>query len=529
MHVVIIGNGISGITAARFIRKLSDHRITVISAESKYFYSRTALMYIYMGHMRQVDTQPYENWFWEKNRIDLVQDLVTDVDVLEQQVKLKDGKPLSYDKLIIATGSKSNKFGWPGQDLDGVGGLYNLQDLETIEKYSEGLKRAVIVGGGLIGIELAEMFHSRDIPVTMLVRESNYWNNILPDNEATMISRHVKEHHIDLRLSSELKEILPDENGKVRAVITKAGEEIACGFVGLTAGVSPNIGFIQNNEAIETGRGILVNQYLETSAPNVYAIGDCAQLRDPSAGRRPIEAIWYTGKMMGETLAYTICKEKTPYIPRLWFNSAKFLDIEYQVYGDVRNAQRTPENHKALYWEHADGKKAIRLMYEQESKKILGFNLMGIRYRHEVCEKWLKAETHVEEVLQNLGLANFDPEFYKEYEAALVSEYNKQTGQNIKLQVKRNATKAIRFIGVRSERFDRNQEIQPPKWYQTRQGQLTGLTMFLIFAVSILAYYFMKEMGLIYALPILGGLIYYLVQLINSHSGTFLTTTNNTD
>ena len=68
MHIAIIGNGISGVTAARFIRKLSDHDITIISSETDYFFSRTALMYIYMGHMRQVDTQPYEPWFWEKNR-----------------------------------------------------------------------------------------------------------------------------------------------------------------------------------------------------------------------------------------------------------------------------------------------------------------------------------------------------------------------------------------------------------------------------------------------------------------------------
>ncbi|MEQ9582580.1 MAG: FAD/NAD(P)-binding oxidoreductase, partial [Arenibacter sp.] len=71
-HIVIIGNGISGITAARHIRKLSDKKITIISAESNYFFSRTALMYVYMGHMKFEHTQPYENWFWKKNRLDLV-------------------------------------------------------------------------------------------------------------------------------------------------------------------------------------------------------------------------------------------------------------------------------------------------------------------------------------------------------------------------------------------------------------------------------------------------------------------------
>jgi NADPH-dependent 2,4-dienoyl-CoA reductase/sulfur reductase-like enzyme len=443
MHIAIIGNGISGITAARFIRKLSDHQITVISAESKYFFSRTALMYIYMGHMRQVDTQPYEPWFWEQNRIDLLQDYVEKVDTQHKTLYFSDHEPLKYDQLIIASGSKPNKFGWPGQDLEGVGGLYSLQDLEAMEKGSEGLKRAVIVGGGLIGIEMAEMFHSRKIPVTFLVREQKYWNMVLPKEESEMVSRHILDHHIDLRLETELKEIVDDGNGSACAVITNKGERIDCEYVGLTAGVSPNIAFLKDT-GIETQKGILVNQYLETNIPDVYAIGDCAQLRDPRPGRRPIEAVWYTGRMMGETVAYSICKKPIAYDPGIWFNSAKFLDIEYQVYGDIQ--AQAPDHHAAIYWEHKDGRKSVRIVYDKNSGAVLGFNLMGVRYRQEVCEKWLTNQTHVEEVLINLGLANFDPEFYDEYEPDILAIYNQQTGKNLKLKKRRGLSGALKFL-----------------------------------------------------------------------------------
>ena len=445
-HVVIIGNGISGVTAARFIRKLSDKRITIISGETKYFFSRTALMYIYMGHLRFEDTQPYEPWFWEKNRIDLVFDYVEAVNTQEKTLSMRKGEPIQYDKLIVACGSIPNRFGWPGQDLDAVQGLYTYQDLEGMEKYTEGLKRAVIVGGGLIGLEMAEMFLSRNIPVTFLVRESDYWRVVMPEEESKMISRHIIEHHIDLRLSTELKEILPDANGRVRAVVTNTGEEIACQFVGLTAGVRPNVDFLKNGKHcdIDIQKGILVNDYLETTAPDVYALGDCAQLMNPLPGRRPIEAIWYTGRMMGETVAHSICGNRKAYVPKLWFNSAKFLDIEYQVYGTC--LADPPEEHAQLYWEHADGRKSIRLIFDRDSKKILGFNLMGVRYRHEVCEKWIEDETHVEEVIQNLGLANFDPEFYDEYEAAVIDLYNKQYGGKLQLKQKRGLTAALRFL-----------------------------------------------------------------------------------
>ena len=122
-HIVIIGNGISGVTAARHIRKNSDKKITIVSAETKYFFSRTALMYVYMGHMKFEHTQPYENWFWKKNEINLKEGYVSKIDTNTKELIFSNTDTLSYDKLIIATGSKPNKFGWPGQDLDGVLGI----------------------------------------------------------------------------------------------------------------------------------------------------------------------------------------------------------------------------------------------------------------------------------------------------------------------------------------------------------------------------------------------------------------------
>jgi len=416
-NIVILGNGISGITAARHIRKRSNNRITVISSESKYFFSRTALMYVYMGHEKIENIQPYENWFWEKNKIDLIQDYVTLIDIKNNKVNLSGGISINYDKLIIATGSRSNKFGWKGQDLNGVQGLYSLQDLEQLESNTKNISHGVIAGGGLIGIELAEMLRSRNIGVTMLVREESYWDNILPKKESEMINRHIKEHHIDLKLSTELKEILPDENKKVRSVIISSGEEIKCEFVGLTAGVSPNIDVVKDT-GIEFKRGILVNEYLETNIENIYAAGDCAEFLDAILYRKNIEQVWYTGRMQSEALAQTICGKRTAYVPGVWFNSAKFLDIEYQTYGLVN--MNIPDE-KNLYWENDKGNKSIRIVYTDAG--VIGFNLMGIRFRQETCAKWIEEKKPIEYVLEHLKEANFDPEFYKHYEQNVRKEY----------------------------------------------------------------------------------------------------------
>ncbi|MFL1012535.1 NAD(P)/FAD-dependent oxidoreductase [Flavisericum labens] len=426
-HIAIIGNGISGVTAARHIRKISNKKITIISAETDYFFSRTALMYVYMGHMKFEHTQPYENWFWKKNNIDLKKGFVKSIDSDAKTLHFDDGDTLKYDKLIIATGSKPNKFGWPGQDLKGVMGMYHKQDLENLEHYApnnQTCKRAVIVGGGLIGIELAEMLNSRNIPVTFLVRESSFWNGVLPEGESEMINRHIKNHHIDLRLSTNLREIKSDENGKVKSVIIKeTGEEILCDVVGLTPGVSPNIDFLKNS-GIETGKGVKVNRFLETNIENIYAIGDCAEQHEPIGQRRPIEAVWYTGRMMGETVAQTICGNRIQYNPGHWFNSAKFLDIEYQTYGWVFNKPRGNEAH--FHWKYEDDTKCITVCYNQNSNEFLGINTFGIRMRHEVIDKWLNEKRDLDYVMQHLTEANFDPEFYKNYEKDIFIAYHKE-------------------------------------------------------------------------------------------------------
>ena len=432
-HIVIIGNGISGVTLARHIRKLSDKKITIISAETDYFFSRTALMYVYMGHLKFEHTQPYENWFWKKNRINLVKGYVQSVDHKNQVLKIKNSGDVSFDKLIIATGSKPNKFGWPGQDLDGVMGMYHKQDLENLEKNAPNnqvCKRAVIVGGGLIGIEMAEMLRSRKIPVTFLVREGSFWNGVLPKGESQMINEHILEHHIDLKLETNLVEILADEHGKARAVVTDKGETIDCDVVGLTAGVSPNVSFLKDS-GIELGRGVIVNRRLETNVPNIYAIGDCAEQKEGIGNRRPIEAVWYTGRMMGETLAQTICGNPTEYKPGHWFNSAKFLDLEYQTYGWVFSERSKKETEEHFHWRHTTEKICITVAYDKNTNAFLGINTFGIRMRHEIFDRWLTEGRSIEHVMEHLKDANFDPEFYTAYENEITTHFNKEFGTSI--------------------------------------------------------------------------------------------------
>lgn len=421
--VLIVGNGIAGITCARHIRKQSDYDITVISSESKYFYSRTALMYIYMGHLKQEHTKPYEDFFWEKNRINLLFAHVTNIHPEAKRITLDNGENHDFDFLVLATGSTSNKFGWPGQDLKAVQGLYSLQDLQTMEAHTAGISHAVVVGGGLIGIETVEMLLTRNISVSFLIREKSFWDIVLPPEESELINKIIRHHGVDLQLATELESIKDDGSGRASAITTKNGKEINCGFVALTVGVSPNIQVVKNT-GIETDKGILVNEYFETNYSYIFAIGDCAQFRDPLPGRRPVEQVWYTGKLHGETAAANITGNKKPYRPGHWFNSAKFFNLEYQTYGLV--PAQLDDADDWFWWQDKKGERGMRLMWDKKTKIFKALNAFGIRIRHDVCNEWLNNNATIHEVVSQLRKANFDPEFFRHYEKEFSLAFKQQ-------------------------------------------------------------------------------------------------------
>ncbi len=383
-------------------------------------------MYLYMGHMRWKDIMPYEPWFWKKNNIDLVKDHVEKVDVHGKSIGTRSGHLLKYDQLIIATGSNANTLNIDGADLDGVSTLQSIQDLAYIESKTKNVKNVVIAGGGLIGVELAEMFHSRKIAITHLIRESSYSSSLLPEEESKIISQHIKQHGVDLRAQTEIQKINSDSKGAVTSVTTNTGEEFECQFVGIAIGVRPNVNWL-NDSNIELAQGILVNQFLRTNIPDIYAIGDCAELRSPDKGRKAIEPIWYTGKMMGEAVAKTICGKETKYQPGIWFNSAKFFAIEYQCYGEILPS--LPNDQDSLYWENKGGDKSIRINYNRYG--VVGFNLLGVRFRQEVCHEWIHRQSTIEDVLAELELAFFDPEFTKPLAQNVREVYTSVTGKTI--------------------------------------------------------------------------------------------------
>jgi len=429
--IVIIGNGVAGSTLALQLAEKGNASVTLISDESSYFFSRTALMYVYMGHLTKMQLEPFSRESWDQSPIQRIMARVLSITPEDNELSFQtsegDVKQLPYDKLVIATGSKPAFYNWKGLEAKGVLGLYHLNDLEKLEKWAPNASacpEAIVIGGGLIGIELSEMLLSRQIKTTLIIRESFFWSSHLPESDAQFVEKHIRSHHINLIKEDELLEITEDETGRVSSIQTKKGETISCNLVGITTGVRPNIEFLKTS-GLELDKGILVDEYLKTSDPSIYAIGDCAQLRNPLSNRSAIEPVWYTGKLMGETLAQTFSGQPAPYKPGIWYNSAKFFDLEYQTYGKVspKASQLKSEHH--FHWETAE--KAMTFAYDKKSEVFLGINTFGIRLNHRIVSGWIETGIPIQEVIDRLEEAHFDPEFsnrhYKQIKHAFIQNH----------------------------------------------------------------------------------------------------------
>ncbi len=346
MHLVIIGNGITGVTCALKARRLQpEARITLVSAESAHHFSRTALMYVYMGHMRYQDIKPYEDWFWDENRLELVHATATGLDADRKAVQLSTGRTLAYDQLLLATGSVgrarrlARRSTWPACRAFVHPARPGAMTRDTQQGISRGRSGGRGPDWGGAGRNAARQGH----PGHVLVRDARYWGAVLPPEEADLVQRQLNAHHIVTSLRNRAGEILGDEHGRVRAVQTTAGEELPCQWVGLAIGVQPNL-TLARAAGLETDKGILVDEHLQTSAARRVRRRRLRPApRSPGAGEVAVEQLWYTGRHAGRNRGPHPLRADAPrpYRRGIWFNSAKFFNLEYQTYGRVP-AEPTP-------------------------------------------------------------------------------------------------------------------------------------------------------------------------------------------
>lgn len=409
MHYVIVGNGVAGATAAFALRRRDRAaRISLISGESEYFFSRTALMYAFMDRMNRRDLEPHERKVYDVQRIDRVQGWVANLDAGRHLLTLRDGREIAYDKLLLATGSVPNRVEWEGlaRASEGVVHFVSLQDLDACERLAPSSRRAVVVGGGLIGVELVECLAHHGIAVDFLVRESWYWPMALAPEEGEIIAAHIRRHGVNLHLGQEMESVQSGSGGRVQSIRTSAGAEFPCDLLGICIGVRPAVDWLRSTTTPPAlGRGIQAAPDFRTSLPGVWTSGDCAEFTGPD-GIPFVEQIWYSARRQGELAAAAMLGDRVAYQPPLFYNSAKLFEIEYTTAGDVN---RIPDG-AASYFHRWPGRDiSIRILHHQDA--VIGFNMLGSRWNHTWFERWIHERRPLGYVLENLHRAQFDVEF----------------------------------------------------------------------------------------------------------------------
>lgn len=412
-HFVIVGNGAAGVEAALTLRERYDAQqaqITIISKETDYFFSRTALMYAYMDMMERQDLEPYERGMWQKQHITLIRDEVIDLDAQAHELTLKQAGSLSYTKLLLAVGASPRKVPFKGIEAvkDGLVNFVSMQDLDECERLTMTTQEAVVVGGGLIGIELVECLLHHGVRVTFLIREDHYWPAALNKDEGLMVTEHMRQHHVEVRLAEELEQIEVDANGRVSAIITNKGDKLSAQFLGVCVGVVASTDWLKAAKTPpELDRGIKIDRAFATSLPDVYAAGDCAQI-DMGPDQPPlIETIWYSAKRHGRLAAQSMMGDHVRYSPPLFFNSSKFFELEYTTVGTVT---REPQGSRSHY-KRMPGKQISTRIVTNADGEVIGFNMIGSRWNHRILERWIRERRSLEFVEQRLHEAQFDVEF----------------------------------------------------------------------------------------------------------------------
>ena len=409
VRCVIIGNGVAALEAAVTFRRYDrDSKLIVISDESMVPFSRPALMYVFMGQLRFKDTHLYDPKKLEQLRAEFVQDRVTDIDVQGQELVLSSVRKLKFDRLLIATGSMPRSLNFENENnllaLENVCGFYHLVDLEKLDRLSRKSRRAVITGGGLIGIEVAEMLQSRGIEVDFIVREPDYWRSQIPAWEARRLSERIKSAGIRLHLSDEVASVRR-EGRVIREVHTKGGLVLESDLFVVSIGVQPNIEFLGTSE-IQTASGVLVDELQCTSVQNIFAAGDCAEIQLSGSETR-IEKVWYTAKAQGAVAGANLAGQGRKYKPGLWFNSAKFFDLEYQVYGEVPVIDQPEDVHHLS--EVTPGGPMLRAVERQG--RVIGMSGFGVRLRHRAVEAAILAGETWNSLRTRMATLLFDAEF----------------------------------------------------------------------------------------------------------------------
>lgn len=352
IRYVIVGNGAAGVTAAETIR-LNDPlgEITIVGAEPYPMYSRPGLAYVFLNEIPQQQVMARQPEWYQQMRLNLLFGTAVSLDVNQQSVRLADGRILPYDRLLIATGARATPPPYAGSDLKGVHYLDTLDGAKELMRQAKRRRRAVVVGGGITALEMTEGLAHHGVDTHYCLRRDRLWGKVFNDTEAKILEKRIRQHHVTIHYNTEVVEIMGDRRGRVRAVRLKNGEEFKCNLVGMAIGVRPLLDLVKETP-IETDRAILVDETMQSSARNVYAAGDCAQVYDPWVKKHMLDILWPSAVAEGYAAGLNMSGQRQVYKKGAPFNACLLFGLHISTMGQI-NPRRDeddpdPEIHQYL-------------------------------------------------------------------------------------------------------------------------------------------------------------------------------------
>jgi len=385
MRIVVIGSGTAGSNFALFARKFDRKaEIIVIGKEKTMQYSPCALPFVLSGKIPKLeDIIVFPMEFYEKQKIQMMLGAEAKEIDRKRKVVITDKGEVPYDKLILATGSKAFVPPIKGVENDGVFTLKTMDDVKKIQAYLEERKpkKAVVIGAGLIGLEGAVAFRELGLEVVVVELLEHLLPTMLDKDIASIVQSHLEEKGIEFKFGVAVSEIL---GNPVKGV--KIGEEeIKADIVLVATGVRANVD-LARKAGLEVNRGIVVNEYLRTSDPDIYAIGDCAEVFDAVTGNRILSQLGTTALRMAKVAAENVFGKDVKFRPV--FNTAitELFDLEIGTFG-ITQERAKKEGIEIVVGkfkgstkpEYYPGGKPItvKLIFRKEDRKLIGAQIVG--------------------------------------------------------------------------------------------------------------------------------------------------------
>jgi NADPH-dependent 2,4-dienoyl-CoA reductase/sulfur reductase-like enzyme len=335
---VIVGGGIAALSAAEAIRAVDARAdITLVGAEADRFYSRPGLAYLLAGEIPERQLTLRSELELRELMLDRVVDEVTSIDTAAHRVALARHDSVPYDRLLLATGSAAVPPEFPGGDLDGVVQLDDLAGARHLLARIRHARSAVVVGGGPTAVELAEGLAARGLAVHYLMRGGRYWPSVLDPPESRLIEDALEERGIVLHRRTRVARALGHDR-KVVSVVTTAGDTLACDLVAVAIGVRPRVE-LARAAGLALDRGVLVDDRLETSARDVFAAGDVAQVLDRDTGVARLDALWSSAVAAGRAAGRAMSGDTAVYRPPPSLNVTRLGTITVTIIGNVHDAE----------------------------------------------------------------------------------------------------------------------------------------------------------------------------------------------